>query len=120
VIKDAGLDRYVNLLDIHYSLVSGGGGDTDCRIEKAVLLPLELLHNLVMDCLPRISLCGNLFTNALPGNVSTRHNMYTFLWVMLQSCQYQIVTVPNDRMTGERLIGKVMEESSHGPIEIIS
>jgi hypothetical protein len=31
-------------------------------------IPL-LLHDPATDCLPRICLCGNLFTNLLPGNV---------------------------------------------------
>jgi hypothetical protein len=48
---------------------------TDRRIETAVLLLLELLRNLATDCLPRICLCGNLFTNLLPGDALTCHNI---------------------------------------------
>jgi hypothetical protein len=106
----------VHLLGVYHI----GGMVTDCCIEMAVLLLLELLCNLATGCLPRICLRGNLFTNTLPGIAFVRHNIYTFLWVMLQRCHYQTVAVPNDRMISERLIGKDLEGSSHGLIEVLS
>jgi hypothetical protein len=37
-------------------------------------IPL-LLRNLVIDCLPRICLRGDLFTSTLPGNALTCHDI---------------------------------------------
>jgi hypothetical protein len=39
----------------------------------------KLLRNLATDCLPRIWLRGNLFTNPLPGNALTCHSIYSVL-----------------------------------------
>jgi hypothetical protein len=67
---------------------------TSRRIETAVLLLLSvfvavrmftdiplLLRNLATDCLPRICLRGNLFTNPLPGNALTYRNIYIYICI---------------------------------------
>jgi hypothetical protein len=50
-------------------------------------LPL-LLRNLATDCLPRISLRGNLFTNPLPSNRCTCNNMLYCVVLSLQLMYY--------------------------------
>jgi hypothetical protein len=44
-----------------------------------------LLRNLATDCLPRICLRGNLFTNTLPSNWCTCNNMYLSSHICISS-----------------------------------
>jgi hypothetical protein len=47
-------------------------------VRMFTVVPL-LLCNLATDCLPRICLHGNLFTNLLPSNGCTCHNINGFM-----------------------------------------
>jgi hypothetical protein len=62
------------IVDVFTVLLPSTGPGAD-HIETLLLLS-ELLRNLATDCLPRISLCGNLFTDPLPRNGNPRYNIY--------------------------------------------